>query len=116
MASGSDFIGFDSEMDTSSTEDVGTEWDVDTHTFRDDGAHSREVYYWMGKKYFMCVLAHHIARTTSAPASNIDVDVRNTLTPSGSRLRLTSLRPDCERRYATTRSPTTSGWCKTKLA
>lgn len=86
MAAGVDFTRFDSEMDTSSTEDVVTEWDADVQSSRDDGGHSREIYYWMGKKYFMCVLAQHIASITSAPASTIDMDVRDSLTYPGPRV------------------------------
>ncbi|KAK0261277.1 hypothetical protein LTR35_017886, partial [Friedmanniomyces endolithicus] len=74
MAASVDFIRFDSDMETSSTEDVVTEWDTEVQSFRDDYIRSRDVYYWMGKKYFMCVLAQHIASTTSTPTSIIDMD------------------------------------------
>ncbi|KAK0352646.1 hypothetical protein LTR91_025740 [Friedmanniomyces endolithicus] len=69
-----DFIRFDSDEETSATEDVITEWNTEVQSSGDDGGHSRDVYYWMGKKYFMCVLAQHIASTTSMPTSIIDMD------------------------------------------
>lgn len=75
-----DFIRFDSDEETSATEDVITEWNTEVQSSGDDGGHSRDVYYWMGKKYFMCVLAQHIASTTSMPTSIIDMDVRDTCT------------------------------------
>ncbi|KAK5674117.1 hypothetical protein LTS10_013138 [Elasticomyces elasticus] len=74
MAASVDFIRFDSDMETSSTDDVVTEWNREVRSSRDDDRHSRDVYYWMGKKYFMCVLAQHIASTTSTPTSIIDMD------------------------------------------
>lgn len=78
MATGVDFIRFDSDMDTSSTEDIVTEWNTEVQSSRDDDGHSQDIYYWMGKKYFMCVLAQHIASTTFAPTTIIDMDVRDT--------------------------------------
>jgi len=83
MAAGVDFIRFDSDMDTSSTEDVVTEWNTEVQSSRDDDGLGQHVYYWMGKKYFICVLAQHIAITTSTPASIIDMDVRDTHTHRG---------------------------------
>ncbi|KAK3614590.1 hypothetical protein LTR22_027727 [Elasticomyces elasticus] len=84
MAASVDFIRFDSDMETSSTDDVVTEWNRDVQSSRDDDRHSRDVYYWMGKKYFMCVLAQHIASTTFTPTFTIDMDVRDTHTRRGS--------------------------------
>ncbi|KAK1808399.1 hypothetical protein LTR12_017248 [Friedmanniomyces endolithicus] len=74
MAAGVDFIRFDSDMDTSSTEDVVTDWNTEVQFSGDEDGLSRDVYYWMGKKYFVCVLAQHIAITASAPTSIIDMD------------------------------------------
>ncbi len=87
MAAGVDFIRFDSDMDTSSTEDVVTEWNTEVQFSGDEDGLSRDVYYWMGKKYFVCVLAQHIAITASAPTSIIDMDVRNTHTYRGLRVK-----------------------------
>ncbi|TKA66186.1 hypothetical protein B0A55_12967, partial [Friedmanniomyces simplex] len=74
MAAGVDFIRFDSDMDTSSTEDVVTEWNTEVQFSGDEDGLSRDVYYWMGKKYFVCVQMQHIASTASAPTSIIDMD------------------------------------------
>ncbi|TKA65216.1 hypothetical protein B0A55_11915 [Friedmanniomyces simplex] len=74
MAAGVDFIRFNSDVDTSSTEDVVTEWNTEVQSSGDEDGLSRDIYYWMGKKYFMCVLTQHIASTASAPTSIIDMD------------------------------------------
>ncbi|KAK5673928.1 hypothetical protein LTS10_013300 [Elasticomyces elasticus] len=74
MAAGVDFIPFDSDMDTSSTEDVVTEWNTELQSSRGDDVLGHDIYYWMGKKYFICVLAQHIASTTSTLTTLIDMD------------------------------------------
>jgi len=83
MAAGVDFIRLDSNLDTNSTEDVLTEWNTEIQSSGDKDGLSRDVYYWMGKKYLMCVLAQQSACTTSAPTSIIEMDVRNTRTHRG---------------------------------
>ena len=75
MATDHDFVDIDDQMDASSTDDLVTEWDANSASSTNIKRYSREVTYWIGRKYFDCVLAQHIASTACASISTTTINV-----------------------------------------